>query len=66
MPEELEVTHCHGCGRMLDDCAAQPCGRGAEHDPSRFCRHCGWRLRHIAVVPGVGGLWCRTHGVQPE
>ena len=53
---------CHGCGRELGACDGS-CGRGEPDDVRRFCPHCGWRLREIAVVPGVGSLWCRTHGV---
>ena len=53
---------CHGCGRELGACAGT-CGRGGPDDARRFCARCGWRLREIAVVPGVGSLWCRTHGV---
>jgi hypothetical protein len=60
-----DASHCHGCGRPLDECARRPCGHGGPHDEARFCRRCGWRLRDIAVVPGVGGRWCRQHGVQP-
>jgi hypothetical protein len=57
------APYCHGCGREAAVCAAAPCGRGAALDVPRFCSSCGWRLREIAVVPGVGSLWCRTHGL---
>jgi hypothetical protein len=60
-----EPTHCRGCGRPIEVCAGS-CGRSGPDQPPRFCPQCGWRLREIAVVPGVGGLWCRTHGVQSE
>jgi len=62
MDDAADPTHCHGCGRPVADCAARPCGRSDADDPLRFCPSCGWRLREIAVVPGVGGLWCREHG----
>ena len=61
------AEHCHGCGRPAERCRGETaCGRGGPDDPPRFCRRCGWRLRTIAVVPGVGSLWCRTHGVIEE
>jgi hypothetical protein len=64
--DEPPTTHCHGCGRGLGECDGdRSCGRGGVGDPWRFCPQCGWRLRDIAVVPGVGGRWCRTHGVMP-
>ena len=58
---------CPGCGRPSVDCAGgeHPCGRARPDHPARFCPRCGWRLREIAVVPGVGGRWCRTHGLVP-
>jgi hypothetical protein len=60
-------THCHGCGQRLEDCAGRrACGRGGPGDVWRFCPRCGDRLREIVVVPGTGGRWCRTHGVQPD
>ena len=58
-------NHCPGCGREADTCAGS-CGRRGDDQVARFCRRCGWRLREIAVVPGVGSLWCRTHGVVEE
>ena len=55
---------CTGCGRPAVVCRIDhPCGRGGSDDPVRFCPDCGWRLRDIAVVPGLGGRWCRQHGV---
>lgn len=66
METDSGATHCHGCGREAGACVARPCGRSGEDDPLRFCPRCGWRLREIAVVPGVGGLWCRVHGVVAQ
>ena len=60
-----DPPHCAGCGR-LDEACAGSCGRNGPDDVPRFCRRCGWRLREIAVVPGVGSLWCRTHGVVAD
>ena len=56
---------CPGCGRAELACVGS-CGRSAPGATPRFCRRCGWRLREIAVVPGVGSRWCRTHGVLDE
>jgi hypothetical protein len=56
---------CRGCGRAAAACAGS-CGRSGPGRPARFCGRCGWRLREIAVVPGVGSLWCRTHGVVDD
>ncbi|HUP84334.1 MAG TPA: hypothetical protein VM143_01585 [Acidimicrobiales bacterium] len=53
---------CRGCGRTVAACGGS-CGRDRPTDPARFCTRCGWRLREIAVVPGLGSLWCREHGV---
>ncbi|HVF33475.1 MAG TPA: hypothetical protein VM933_10620 [Acidimicrobiales bacterium] len=64
MPDDLQDTHCHGCGRPSAACRDAPCGRAGDDDPAQFCRRCGWRLRDIAVVPGLAGRWCRRHGVQ--
>ena len=60
-----ERPHCAGCGRTAEACGGS-CGRAGADEPVRFCRRCGWRLREIAVVPGVGSLWCRTHGVVDD
>jgi hypothetical protein len=58
---------CKGCGRAAEVSADDhPCGRGGADDETRFCPRCGWRLRDIAVVPGMGGRWCRVHGVVTD
>ena len=62
-PGDLDgADFCRGCGRRAEGCGGS-CGRGGPDATPRFCGRCGWRLREIAVVPGVGSLWCRTHGV---
>ena len=60
-----EERFCPGCGRTEEACGGS-CGRSGPEATPRFCRECGWRLREIAVVPGVGSLWCRTHGVLED
>ena len=54
-------THCHGCGRPLEECSGErSCGRGGPGDPPRFCARCGWRLRDIAVTVIGRGLRMRS------
>ena len=60
-----EAPFCPGCGRTRETCAGS-CARVGMDATPRFCGRCGWRLRQITVVPGVGSLWCRTHGVVEE
>lgn len=59
---EEDPPFCRGCGLVQARCGGS-CERGGDGATPRFCGRCGWRLREIAVVPGVGSLWCRTHGV---